>query len=339
MVTNTPNTKLDLNVVKDLVFQDIDKLLDSFGLEYSQLADNIFMRCPVHEGSDNPQGCSISTDFRVWKCWTHGCHENYGTDIFGFVKGMLETDSFSDALRYISKIYNLDDAKGFTPKVKPVESDLSSILKHFVRSRNSFEQPSFLPAKTISSSPYFESRGFSASTLKVFGVEDCEDKGSPMRYRSIIPIHFMGKQVGYIARSTKPWLEPKYLCSDGLRKTEYFYNYDRAIEHALIKRTLFIVEGQGDVWKMYEAGVTNCVGLFGKTVSETQRRTLLTSGITNLVVLTDNDSAGREAKIKIKRELGRMFTLIFPKMHSKDLGNMMTEKLQQDILLPLKGLY
>ena len=160
-----------------------------------------------------------------------------------------------------------------------------------------------------------------------------------MKWRSIIPVHFNAREIGFIARATRDWLKPKYLFSNGLRKTDYFYNWDRAIDHALKTRTLFLVEGQGDVWKMFEAGVINCVGLFGKSISEQQKRLLLTSGITNLVILTDNDAAGREAKIKIKREFNRLFTLIFPQMHSKDLGNLLVEKLQIDILSGLKGLY
>ena len=42
---------LDLNKVKEIIFEDIEKLLDSFDLEYEQVADNIFMKCPIHEGS------------------------------------------------------------------------------------------------------------------------------------------------------------------------------------------------------------------------------------------------------------------------------------------------
>ena len=102
---------------------------------------------------------------------------------------------------------------------------------------------------------------------------------------------------------------------------------------------MFLVEGQGDVWKLYESGVYNAVGLFGKDVSSTQRTLLLKSGVTTLIILTDNDQAGRESKIKIKRELGRLFNLVFPKMHTKDLGDMSTEQIHDQILTDLKGCY
>ena len=164
----------------------------------------------------------------------------------------------------MTQIYDLDDARGFEPKLV-VRNELTDINKIFNRPRHELVLQDFYKPRTSGRSPYFETRGFTEDTLELFGVEDCNDKQSPMQSRSIIPIHFEGKEIGYIARST--------------------------------------------------------------------------SGVTNLVILTDNDSAGRESKIKIKREFGRLFKLIFPAMHSKDLGNLMVEKLQVDILSELKGLY
>ena len=43
-------TTLDLNKVRDIIFQDIYKLLDGFDLEYTQDVTNIFVKCPIHEG-------------------------------------------------------------------------------------------------------------------------------------------------------------------------------------------------------------------------------------------------------------------------------------------------
>ena len=90
---------------------------------------------------------------------------------------------------------------------------------------------------------------------------------------------------------------------------------------------------------MHEAGVNNCVGIFGKKLSDQQERMLLKSGATTLIVLTDNDQAGRESKVDIKRRLGRFFTIIFPKMMSKDVGLLSVDKIQSQILNNLKGLY
>ena len=331
---------LDLNKVKEIIFDDIDKLLDSFGLEYEQVADNIFMKCPIHEGSDNPQGLSISLSRRAWRCWTRGCHEHYNTDIFGFVKGVLDTDSFSEALSYISKLYNLNNAQTDKKQEKPKQDLFGELVKTIsVKKDVTSIQPPFDSVQTLPNSPYFESRGFSPDALKFFGVKDCCDRKSAMRFRSIIPINFCGNEVGFIARSTRDWLQPKYLFSNGIKKTDYLYNYDNAIESCQKTKSLFLVEGQGDVWKLWECGVSNVVGLFGKDISGQQRSLLLKSGATTLIVLTDNDQAGRESKIKIKRDMSRLFTLIFPKMSTKDLGNMNTQAVKDTILDDIQGYF
>ena len=336
---------LDLNKVKTIVFNDIDLLLGHFDLEYTQDSDNIFMSCPIHEGSDNPNALSISLDKQVWRCWTRGCHEEFGTDIFAFVRGVLysrdEPHQFSDALRLICNIYNVSNAKTeYKEKGERTEDFFSDLVRTFKKS-DPVTKPtaSCLDVHTIGSSPYFESRNFKSKTLRYFGVEDCQDNSCAMRHRSIIPIKNNGKKIGYIARSTKDWLQPKYLFSEGIRKTDYLYNYDNAIDTARKKHCLFLVEGQGDVWRLYEAGVNNVVGLFGKDVSIRQKELLLKSGVTTLVVLTDNDQAGRESKIKINRELGRLFSLVFPETYGKDLGDTSVNKIKNEILINLRGLY
>ncbi len=334
---------LDLKKVKQIIFDDIPRLLDDLELEYDQVADNIFMCCPIHEGSDNKQAVSISLTKQAWRCWTRGCHEDLNTDIFGFIRGALGEVSFSEALKYVCKLYNVNGAqtdKKQNGKTKSSGDGFADIVKMFTRENQRKAHAHIVnDIKTCNRSLYFESRGFQRETLRHFGVEDCCDKSCPMRYRSIIPIYCDNESVGYIARATKKWLQPKYLFSEGLKKTNYLYNYDKAIIPAQQWNCLFLVEGQGDVWRLHEAECYNAVGLFGKDISCSQRTLLVRSGITTLVVLTDNDQAGRESKIKIKRDMGRLFKLVFPKMSRNDIGDMSTEKLNQQILSDLKGCY
>lgn len=350
------NTTLDLNKVREIVFQDIYKLLDSFNLEYTQDAENIFMKCPIHEGSDNPFGVSIALDKQVWRCWTRGCHDHYSCNIWGFIKGCLQTDSFSDALKYVCKLYDVNGAsKNGTSSSnndgdKP-DADFSQLIRQIKGYRrtekSSCEIEHVARPKTESCpSPYFIARGYEPETLRFFGVrETTSDTRGILRYRATIPIWGVDRSYcGWIARSTRDFIQPKYIFSKGIRKTDYLYNYYNATAGGSNSRgwkndTLFLVEGQGDVWRLWECGVKNAVGLFGKDVSSQQRKLLLSSGATRLVVLTDNDQAGRESKIKIKRELGRLFKLVFPKMHTKDLGSMTCEQVDKNILQDLKGYY
>lgn len=352
---STINSQLDLNKVKDIIFQDIFKLLDSFNLQYTKDGDNIFMKCPIHEGSDNPNGLSISLDKQIWRCWTRSCHEDYKTDIFGFIKGLLHTDSFSEVLKHISKLYDLNGARksgAITPVYDNVNcdsidnnKDIFNTIVTTVRRNKAYtignnKTLQHAELKTGSTpSAYFISRGYREETLRFFGIQDSTEKDGPLKYRAIIPINFNNNYVGYIARATKEWLQPKYIFSEGIRKTDYLYNYDNAIESANQINCMWLVEGQGDVWRLWECGVKNVVGLFGKDISDEQRKLLLSSGVTTLVILTDNDPAGRESKIKIKRDLGRLFKLIFPKMYTKDLGDMFVENVKTNILKDLQRYY
>ena len=336
---------LDLQEVKKVIFSDINKLLDSFDLEYECFGNNIFMRCPIHEGSDNNRGLSISLDIHAWRCWTRGCNETYNSDIFGFIRGILSQEqeaSFVDVLKHLRKIYNIDTKQSNKKKTSHnvTKNEFNDCVKIFstikIKSvKNNAEQ-----VNTCGESQYFISRGFNKQTLDYFGIEDCLDKQSSMKHRAIIPVHCdSGTEIAYIARSTKDYITPKYLFSKSFRKSDYLYNYHRAIDTATQASCLFLVEGQGDVWRLYEAGVNNCVGLFGKDISQQQKTKLIRSGVTSLVILTDNDQAGRESKVKIQRNLNRIFSLKFPRMSKKDIGAMSVQKIKEEILPQTKGLY
>ena len=83
----------------------------------------------------------------------------------------------------------------------------------------------------------------------------------------------------------------------------------------------------------------NAVSIFGKTITEQQQHKLSMLPITHLIILTDNDQAGRESKVQIKRQLGRMYKLTFPALQHKDIGDMKVKDIKSTILSNLKGTY
>ena len=89
---------------------------------------------------------------------------------------------------------------------------------------------------------------------------------------------------------------------------------------------------------MYEAGVQNAVSIFGKTLTNEQEQKLSKLPITHLIVLTDNDQAGK-IKVQIKRRLSRMYKITFPTLSSKDIGDMNIKDIKSNILFNLKGTY
>lgn len=342
---------MNLKQIKNKLNNQAEEVFKKLGMKCEVFGDNIYSTCPIHEGSDNPRAFSFSVDKGIWKCWTRDCQHECGNDIFGVIRGALSAQSgeeleFKDALRWACQNFNIKgnykESKTET-KDEPEELDLASALALSINKKVVMvkDSPIEISCDLQVPSSYFNSRGFKKSTLKYFGVGDCCDNGA-LRERAVIPIHNdTGKMIiGSIARSTKEYRSPKFLIHPkGFDKRCYFYNFHRAIKKASEKNCLYILEGQGDVWKMHESGVKNAVSIFGKTISKEQEAKLRQLPVTHLVILMDNDQAGREARISIQRQLGRTYRLTFPRLTNKDIGDMSVKNIKENILIDLEGTY
>ena len=338
---------MNLKSIKNKLNQEAETVFAKLDMECETFNNNIYSTCPVHEGSDNPRAFSFCPNRGIWKCWTRDCQSEYNNDIFGLIVGALSAREgknleFKDALKWIKKEFNISSYSKAQRTVAAEDEDEFSLLINKFNAKqkklNDIEinhEYSYTPP-----SDYFNGRGFNKSTLKYFGVGDCLDSGI-MKERAIIPIHNDDGSVivGLIGRSTKEYRQPKFLFyPSGFNKRYYLYNYHRAIKKACETSCMFILEGQGDVWKMHESGVRNAVSIFGKTISAEQEFKLRKLPITTLIILTDNDQSGREARVKIQRDLSRMYKLIFPRLTSKDIGDMSIPKIKE-LLLNLQGTY
>jgi DNA primase len=88
---------------------------------------------------------------------------------------------------------------------------------------------------------------------------------------------------------------------------------------------------------LHEAGIENCVGIFGANMSDDQLVLLEKSGALNLVVLTDYDEAGHRAAEQIMKKCGRRFNYHRPNISQKDIGDMTVEQINNEILEQLEG--
>jgi 5S rRNA maturation endonuclease (ribonuclease M5) len=333
--------KIQLNNKAEIIFKKL-------GMDYEVLGDNIYSKCPIHEGSDNPRAFSYSIEKGIWKCWTRDCQHQYNNDIFGIIRGSLSNSEgvdvgFKEALKWSCDLLNLKQGRMQHKQVieEPNEFvELVSLLNSSIQQKEHSKIDA--ECNLVIPSPYFISRGFKKETLNYFEVGDCVNPKSKLYDRAIIPIHDDAGDmlVSLIGRSMKEYKLPKFLFSPkGFDKRYFFYNHHRAIGKAKETGCLFLVEGQGDVWRLYESGVNNVMGILGKTITKEQEDKLLKMPITHLIILTDNDQAGRESKTQIQRQLGRSFKLTFPKISNKDIGEMTTDQIKKKILPQVKGTY
>lgn len=337
---NLKQLKKHLNNNAELVFEKL-------GMECEVFNDNIYSTCPVHEGSDNPRAFSFCPERGIWKCWTRDCQEEHSNDIFGLILGVLsercgEELEFKDALRWITKEFSVYTTRG--PETKEVidEDYFSYVTKHInTKQKTNIDQEIELNFSAKVPSSYFYERNFKKTTLKYFSVGDSNEIGI-MKDRAVIPIHNDdgSKIVAVIGRSVKEYKQPKFLFyPTGFNKRFYLYNYHNAISTARKTSCLYILEGQGDVWRMHEAGVQNAVSIFGKNISQEQMNKITKLPVTRLIILTDNDQAGRESKVEIQRKLSRMYKLTFPQLLQKDVGDMSVKEIKKTLLSSLEGTY
>ncbi len=330
------------------LFGKLESLLKYFEIEYIEYPNRYAFACPVH-GGDNPEGCSIFTDGNTakgnWNCWTNNCQEDFGRNLFGFVRGVLSNDraktvSIAETVKFCLEFLGLssDDLQF----IKDVETNNDiKLLDIFDRTpqrvessidRNTVTESIDIPAK------YYINRGYTEETLKKFDIGTCNKKSRPMSGRVVVPIYDEGyNYIGCIGRAQYENMKPKWLHSKGFRKSSYLYGLNLAKDEILSTSTAVLVEGQGDVWRMHEAGVTNTVGIFGANLSDDQLVLLEKSGALNLVILTDYDDAGCRAAEQIIAKCGRRFNYYRPEITEKDVGDMTVDQIQTQIIDQLHG--
>lgn len=331
------------NICVKLV-DNIPKVLDTFKIDYIEYPNRFSFPCPVH-GGDNPEGCSLFVDGTSakgnWRCWTHNCQEEFTSNIFGFVRGAMSFTrkrkiSLNETLSFCENVLgtkinnidieipnkNIDVLEVFSRKPQDISTHLS---RSQVRSKLE------IPCK------YFMNRGFLAETLDKFDVGLCKETNKQMYGRSVVPIYDESyNYVGCAGRALNSNIQPKWLYSKGFKKA-VLYGMNLAKNTILQTGNIILVEGQGDVWRMHEAGYTQTVGIFGASISDDQLLLLENSGACNVIILTDSDAAGDLAYKQIIKKCGRRFNYYRPHISAKDAGDMKISDLKTELEPQLKG--
>jgi 5S rRNA maturation endonuclease (ribonuclease M5) len=304
-----------------------------------------------------------------WKCRTHNCEKIFKGSILGFIRGIIsnkkyhwEKDgdkfcSFKEAVEFATKFLDKDlsnikisnadrNKKVFTAVVGYIHNEVKELQK--LVKRDSIVKALDIPAK------YFIDRGYSEETLKKYDVGLCDKPGKEMYNRIVVPIYDDNYEymVGCSGRSIfekcdkcssfhdpnhvcpnkdNQWVYSKWKHSKDFKSQNHLYNFWFAKEHIMKSNIAIILESPGNVWRLEENGIHNSVGIFGSSLSDRQKVILDSSGAMSLVILTDNDEAGRKAAEQIKIKCQNTYKIYIPKITAKDVGEMTTEQINEEI--------
>jgi len=325
--------------------EDPKKILDKFHIEYTEEHNRLVFPCPVHNG-DNPTGACIFTDGDSakgnWVCWTRGCHDDYGNNIFGFIQGILsclndEEIAFPQVINCAKSLVGDID---FSVSSKKYNNNKSNLFDVFEKKNKELELPNISRETIINKldipSQYYTGKltnpnilkrrtYYEPETLYKFDVGDCMDKDKPMAFRAVVPVYTEdGRYAGCTGRKiyeNNEYPKWKNSTSKGVFSSLFYgFNQSKSLIETIM--TVFVVEGQGDVWRCYESGAENCIGLMGCDLSESQLLVLEKTMIQNMVILTDFDDAGEKAAEKIAKKCGRRYNIhrpVIPKSLMRDI--------------------
>lgn len=313
----------------------IELVFAAFSIEAREYMNRYACCCPIHNG-DNPNAFSIYKETGSWICFTACCHHKYGGSFHGLVRLLLEKKlgrevGFLEADKFLEELLG-DKFKVYFDSINQVffikdeKKELPKVTREKVRKRLE------IPAT------YYLERGYTHEVLDKYDVGLCTTKGSPFYKRCVAPIYDDNYEyiVGYTGRDTTnsklKWLHNSF------DRNKTLYNSWFAKKHIEKSGTCILVESPGNIWRLEEAGIHCGLASFGTELSFEQTRLLSQYGVLNLVLIMDNDEAGKTAAAKIVKRLKGLYNIVIPKIDYEDLGSCPVKHVQEKVLPVLHDL-
>lgn len=301
MKKNSVNSKFDWEKFKEkleYVKSSIDPryLVENLGFNISrETPKELRAFCIIH-GGDNKTAFRFNKEKRSWVCFTHKCHEIFGTDIIGLIKAVKNCE-FREAVEYLMSVSGdtvASEVEILNYKIKKEREDfLKEYKKKPISSAIVNEEclKQFKPFRSKS----FTRDGFKKETLDFFEIAGGYTDSFGF-VRDIIPIRDEeGKLMSYSMRDIRRDVEDddfKYILTKNFNKDTLLYNLNNAKKY-IEKLPLIIVEGFKSVWKFYEYGIYNVVAVMGSDLTSGQLNLLYKHTNNNgIVIVFDNDEPG-----------------------------------------------
>ena len=279
-----PAEWVDFKSIKGKV--SMETVLSRYGVRLRRVgADEFRGKCPLpaHSSTRSNDSFSVSFTLNAWSCQSASCiaarSGRVGGNVFDFVAEM-ERCSIREAALHLQRLLTETHIDRITSRSQesvaqaPENRPLSFILRNIDHQH-----------------PYIASRGLSEQTARYFGVGYYDGNGL-LRGRVVIPIHNEhGELVAYAGRAIGQ-AKPKYRLPAGFRKSHLLFNLHRAIRKG--SRTLILVEGFFDTFKLHEAGHENAAALMGSQLSA-RLADLIGTYFDQVILMLDADEAGKAA--------------------------------------------
>lgn len=288
------------------------------GVSASEITDNgyeVRCCCPLH-GGDNHTGFSWRVQDGVWTCFTKGCGEGSGRDVFAFVQQKTGSN-FKESVEYLAQMFGFSLERGEVGemsnylKTSRIRKDLQQLTR--VKEEQQLMLKS-LPGYREQGKPevyqYMQMRGYNdPAIIEHFNLYPCVDQFGYLRL-GIPAYDENGGLVGVNARRMDGLLEypnevqlsdgrtrslNKYEMISNFKKGLVLFNLCRARKESL-EKGLILVEGEISCIRMVSYGFTNTVAMRGARLTREQAM-LLYKHCFHVTMLVEEGLAAEEGTI------------------------------------------
>lgn len=319
-------TKQKIEGIRKLAHKNMRLIMKKLDFRGEDLGSRLVGCCPVPHNaarSPNDNRKAFSWDFtrQMWQCFSHQCHQQNGSDVFALIQSVKEC-TFKQALQWVLDVVERD-----IDDVKELDQEEAMKLEQVIRKRSQLVKHQRMEEELmrhLKPSTYFKDRGFSDEVIKEFGCwGEWHKVGTYGENRAIVPVYdpIDGYLIAFTCRLLDDSLietwRPKWCHAlnfaekrkksadrtdeERFHASSVLYNLHRARGHMGESMTIFLVEGPGDVMRMWEAGFKNAVAVLGTGFSKHHRTLLNKVGCRRVVSVLDGDDAGQKGNSLARR--------------------------------------
>lgn len=286
--------------------EQVKRVISGSGIRIESEVDNDYIVfCPFHNNYRTPAG-EISKDRGTFFCFSCQTWKSLPEFVM-----FTTRKTFFEATRMIDSFATETDIAGMIDNILIDQPEYVPFDELMIRRlhQQALESPRAIR--------YYEGRRISLDSINKFSLGYSQNQDMV-----IIPVSNPDGSifVGFVGRSVEG---KEFKNTPKLPKSKILFNLHRARKYD----TVYVVESSFDAIRLDQNGVP-AVATLGANVSKTQTD-LLTKYFNDVIVVGDNDDAGKEMQKKILDRLGHRATLISLPSRFKDIGDMQDSDIKE----------